>query len=298
MIETPRLRRSVLYVPAANARAVEKARSLACDAVILDLEDAVAPSAKDAAREAAVEAVRGGGFAGREVIVRINGLETPWGAADIDAMRAAQPDAVLAPKVTEGSDVAAYASALAGAAPLWAMIETCRAVLRLDDIAGRPGLEALVFGANDLLAEMGAAAAPGRLPLQGALGLTVMAARAHGLIALDGVFNALADADGFAAECAQGAAFGFDGKTLIHPNQIAACNAAFAPGPAAVARARAIIAAFDDAANGGAGVIAVDGAMTERLHLAQAQRTVAIHDAASRADPACSRPIRRPSMVT
>jgi citrate lyase subunit beta/citryl-CoA lyase len=283
VIETGRLRRSLLYVPASNSRAVDKARSLPCDGVILDLEDAIDRSAKDAARRAAVEAVRSG-FGGRHVTIRINGLDTPWGVADLEAVRAAPPDAVLAPKVGDASNAAAYVTALDGAAPLWAMIETCRAVLRLDEIAGVPGLEALVFGANDLLAEMRAAATADRAPLQAALGLTVMAARAHGLAVFDGVFNNFADAEGLAAECAQGAAFGFDGKTLIHPSQIAACNAAFAPSPAAVARARAVIAAFDAAGEGSAGVLSVGGRMVERLHLEAARRLLAIHEAASGAD--------------
>jgi citrate lyase subunit beta/citryl-CoA lyase len=276
------LRRSLLYVPASNPRAMEKARSLPCDAVILDLEDAVADSAKDDARRAAVEAVRSG-FGGRPVTVRINGLDTPWGPADLEAMRAVRPAAVLAPKVDDGRAVAAYVTALDRAAPLWAMVETCRAVLRLDEVAGVPGVEALVFGANDLLAQMRASPTADRAPLHAALGLTVMAARAHGLCAFDGVFNALDDAQGFAAECAQGAAFGFDGKTLIHPDQIAACKAAFSPTPGALARARAVVAAFEAQ---GDGVLAVEGRMVERLHLDEARRLLAIHEAAIRADPA------------
>lgn len=281
-----RLRRSVLYVPASNARAMARARSLPCDAIILDLEDAVAPDAKAQARQAAVAAIQAGAYGAREVVVRINGLRTPWGAADVEALRDIRPDAVLAPKVNGAADVADYVAALERAIPLWAMIETCRAVLKLDDIAGSDGLQALVLGANDLLAEMGAAAGSDRGPLQAALALTVMAARAHGLAALDSVFNTLADRNGFAAECVQGAAFGFDGKTLIHPDQIAPCNAAFAPTDTAVARARAIIAAFDDPSIGRGSVLAVDGRMVERLHLDEARRVLAIHDAAIRADPA------------
>lgn len=262
---------------------MDKARSLACDAIILDLEDAVAPSDKDAARAAAARAIGARAFGERPVILRVNGLETAWAAADLEAARGARPDAVLAPKVGGAADVAAYAAALEGSAPLWAMIETCRAVLGLAEIAGAPGLEALVFGANDLLAEMRAKRTTGREPLHAALGLTVTAARAHGLAVFDGVFNDLGDAEGFAAECAQGAAFGFDGKTLIHPAQIGACNAAFAPAPEAVAQARAIVAAFD---GDEAGVRKVQGCMTEGLHLKAARRLLAIHEAASRADPA------------
>lgn len=278
-----RLLRSLLYVPASNPRAMEKVRSLPCDAVILDLEDAVAPSGKETARLAATQAIAARGFGARKVILRVNALGTPWGAADLAAARSVRPDAVLAPKVGGAADVAAYVAGLDGAAPLWAMVETCRAVLRLDEIAGSPGIEALVFGANDLLAEMRAGHTTGREPLRAALGLTVMAARAHGLAVFDGVFNDLGDAQGFAAECAQGAAFGFDGKTLIHPAQIGSCNAAFAPAPEAVAQARAIVAAFD---GGEAGVRKVQGCMTEGLHLDAARRVLAIHEAASRADPA------------
>lgn len=281
---TPRLRRSLLYVPASNSRALEKARSLPCDVVILDLEDAVAPGAKDDARRAAVAAIGQGAVAEREVVVRINGLGSPWAADDLAAARQARPHAVLAPKLTHAADVAAYKAQLGGVTPLWAMIETCGAVLRLDAIAGGQGLAALVFGSNDLLAEMGAAVMADRAPLQAALSMTVMAARAHGLAVFDGVHNDLGDADGFAAECAQGAAFGFDGKTLIHPSQIDPCNAAFSPTSAAVARARAIVEAFE--ARGAQGVVLVDGCMVERLHLDEARRLLAIHEAASGPYPA------------
>lgn len=289
MIVTPLRCRSALYVPASNRRALDKAGSLDCDLIIIDLEDAVAPQAKVEARANVVEALQGQGLVGRTVIVRVNALGTPWGPDDLAAVRAAQPHAVLAPKVSSADDVAAYAQALADAqAPvaLWAMVETCRAVLRLDEIAGSGQLAGLVFGSNDLLAEMGAASTPGREALLAALGLTVMAAKAYGLTVLDGVLNALDDEAALAAECAQGAALGFDGKTLIHPSQIAVCNQAFSPTSRAVERARAVVAAFADPRNAGQGVLVVDGRMTEHLHLVEARRILAIHDAASAAQSA------------
>lgn len=277
-----RPRRSALYMPAANARAIEKARELACDVVILDLEDAVAPDAKETARGQAVEAVRAGGFGPREVVIRVNGLDTPWGAADLGAAAAAGPDAVLVPKVSAPEDLAAYAAALGGGARLWAMIETCLAVLRLDALgaaAADSGAEAWVVGSNDLAKEMRCSPGVERAPLQPALALAVTAARAHGLAVLDGVFNDIADADGFARQCAQGLAFGFDGKTLIHPSQIDPANRAFTPDAVEVAQARAVAAAFDRPENAGKGVLKVEGRMVERLHLAEARRLIAVAEA-------------------
>lgn len=264
--------RSALYLPASNARALAKARTLACDAVILDLEDAVAPDAKAGARAAAVAAVREGGFGDRVLVVRVNGLDTEWGADDCAALAGAAvdavPDAILVPKVERADDVARYRAVLAGVA-IWAMVETPGAVLRLDAIAGAEGLAALVVGTNDLAKAMRVRLDAERSQFAGFLAQTVAAARAHGRIALDGVCNALDDPARFAAECKAGAAFGFDGKTLIHPGQIDACQAAFAPGEDAVARARAIVAAFADAA--GRGAIRLHGEMVERLHLAEAE---------------------------
>ena len=274
-------RRSALYVPASNARAVEKSRTLPCDVVILDLEDAVAPEQKAAARDHAVATVRAGGFGTRELVVRVNGLDTPWGADDLSALAAAAPAAILVPKVSAAADLEPYARALetrTGTA-LWAMIETARSIFRLDEIAATAAsnrLTCLVAGTNDLIKETGFHSGPERQPLQGALGLIVLAARAHGICALDGVFNAIDDAEGFARQCAQGREFGFDGKTLIHPGQIAACNASFTPDAAAVAAARRIVEAFDAPENAGRGAIRVDGQMVERLHLVQAQRTLAL----------------------
>ncbi len=280
-----RPRRSVLYMPASNPKAIEKARGLDCDAIILDLEDAVAPEAKETARAQAAEAVRSGGFGRREVIVRVNGLETPWGEADLAAVLEAGADAVLVPKVNDAGDVARYDGRL-GRAPertrLWVMIETCRCLFHLEGIAAAARtsrLSAFVMGTNDLAKEMGARQTPGREPFLGALGLSVAAARAHGLVILDGVYNGIDDAEGFERICRQGLDFGFDGKTLIHPNQIETCNRVFTPAAEEVAFARAVIAAFAQPENAGKGAIRVEGRMAERLHLAQAEKLVAVAQA-------------------
>ena len=276
---TIRPRRSALYMPASNAKAIDKARTLDCDVVILDLEDAVAPEMKAEARAAAVAAVAAGGFGRRELVIRTNGLDTPWGADDLAAAAKARPDAILVPKVNDGADVAAYAAAIGGAAPLWLMIETTRSIFRLDTIGAAlaaAGGGGFVLGTNDLAKEMGARPGTLRAPFQGMLGLAVAAARAHGLIALDGVFNAIDDEAGLTEQCAQGVEFGFDGKTLIHPKQIAPCNAAFTPDAAAIAWARTIVAAFAEPDNAAKGAIRVEGKMVERLHLAQAERDLAV----------------------
>ncbi len=278
-----RPRRSALYMPASNPRAVEKARSLACDVVILDLEDAVLPDAKEKARADAVAAVRAGGFGPREVVIRVNALSTPWGEADLAAAAAAGSDAVLAPKIRGADDIAAYDRALASAPPktrLWAMVETPQAILAIDAIANAPSrLAALVMGINDLAKEIGARQTPAREPFQAAMALTVMAARAHGLAVLDGVHNEIDDLTALEAVCRQGADFGFDGKTLIHPSHLAICNAAFTPAPAEVTWARAVIAAFDAPENVGKGALRVEGRLAELLHRDQAVRLVAIADA-------------------
>lgn len=278
---TIRPRRSALYMPASNAKAIDKARTLDCDVVILDLEDAVAPEMKVEAREAAIAALAAGGFGRRELVIRTNGLDTPWGAADLAAAAKTRPDAILVPKVNDGADVATYAAAIGGAAPLWLMIETTRSIFRLDDIGAAlaaAGGGAFVLGTNDLAKEMGARPGTLRTPFQGMLGLAVAAARAHGLIALDGVFNAIDDEAGLADQCAQGVEFGFDGKTLIHPRQITPCNAAFTPDAAAIAWARTIVAAFAEPDNATKGAIRVEGKMVERLHLAQAERDLAVSE--------------------
>lgn len=269
-----RLRRSALYTPASNPRALERARSVPCDVVILDLEDAVAPERKAEARQAAVEAIRRGGFEGKEVVVRVNGLDTPWGVEDLAAVRMAPPDAVLVPKVHGPGELEPFHDLL-GEVALWAMVETCSSLFALDAIASSPGLAALVMGANDLAAEMGARLGPGRAAIQAALTLTVAAARNHGIPALDGVFNDLGDREGFAREVRQARDFGFDGKTLIHPDQVAPCHAAFAPSPEELAWARAVIAAFEAPENMGLGAVRVGDRMAERLHLAAARRAAA-----------------------
>lgn len=259
--------RSALYVPADNPRALQKARGLDADLIILDLEDAVAPAAKVQARAAACAAVAG--FAPRPVFLRINAPGTPWGQDDLAAARAARPDGILLPKVTGADDIlAARSDGLA----LWAMIETPRAVLNLAAIAAS-GAAGLVLGSNDLLKEMDARPMPDAANLHAAMSLCVMAARAHGIAVLDGVYNDIADADGFAAAARLARDFGFDGKTVIHPAQIAPCNAAFTPDAHEIAAARAIVAAF--AAQPEAGVIALDGRMVERLHAQSAARLLA-----------------------
>jgi len=272
-------------MPADNARALEKARSLPCDAVIIDLEDAVAPDGKAAARAQALAAVQAGGFGGREVVIRVNGRDTPWGAADLAAAVEAQPDAILVPKVNDAAEMAAYDAAISGRPRLWAMIETCQAVFQLDAIgraAATSRLDAWVIGTNDLAKEMRCRPGADRAPLLAALSLAVTAARAHGLVVIDGVYNDIANAEGLARECAQGADFGFDGKSLIHPGQIAPTNAAFSPAQAEVAWARGVVAAFALPENADKGVVKVDGKMTERLHLAQAERVIALAEAVVR----------------
>jgi citrate lyase subunit beta/citryl-CoA lyase len=279
---TDRPRRSALYMPASNAKAIEKAKTLDCDVVILDLEDAVAPEAKDMAREQAVAAVKAGGFGHRELVIRANGLDTPWGADDLTAAAEAGPDAILVPKVNDAADVAAYDKAIAAASDktrLWTMIETCRSVFRLDEIAAASAgtrLSAWVMGTNDLAKEMRARQTPGREPFAAALGLSVAAARANNLIILDGVYNDLDNDAGLEAVCEQGVDFGFDGKTLIHPRQVEICNRVFSPTESEVAFAHAVIAAFALPENAGKGAIRVEGRMAELLHLAQARRLVAV----------------------
>ena len=277
-----RPRRSALYMPASNARAIEKAKSLPCDVVILDLEDAVAPDAKAEARALAVEAVRAGGFGGREVVIRINGRDTPWGAEDLAAAAAAGADAVLAPKVSSPDDLAHYASALQGATRLWAMIETCAAVFQLDALARAARAaknDVWIVGANDLIKEMRCRARPDRAPLLTALSLAVMAAHGQGVVILDGVYNDIPNLEGLAAECEQGLDLGMDGKSLIHPSHLEPANRAFTPTDEAVAWAQTVVAAFAAPENTGKGVLKVEGKMVERLHLAEAERLIAISQA-------------------
>lgn len=280
-----RPRRSALYMPASNPRAVEKARSLPCDVVILDLEDAVTPDLKPAAREAAVAAVKAGGFGAREVAIRVNALSTPWGADDLAAVAEAGPDAVLVPKIEGPADVEAYDKALAAAparTALWAMIETAKVVLDIKataETASRTRLTGFVVGLNDLAKDLRARQTPGREPFFAALSLTVTAARANGLIALDSVHTDIENLESLKAACEQGADFGFDGKTLIHPSHLAITNTAFSPKPEDVAWARAVIAAFDAPENAGKGALRVDNKLAELLHRDQSKQLVAIAEA-------------------
>ena len=279
---TEALIRSVLFMPASNPRAVDKARTLPCDVAVLDLEDAVAPDMKAEARAAAVEAVRSGGF-GPRLAVRINALDTPWGSDDLDALAGTSVGIIVAPKIETARQVADLGDRLPAGAVLWAMIETPRALFSLNDLCGISGrLAALMFGTNDLSAALGCGSAAGREPLKPWLAATVAAARAHGLDVIDGVFNRLDDADGFADECDQGRLYGFDGKSLIHPAQIGTANTTFSPTGDEVARARAIVAAFAEPDASGRGAIRVDGRMVERLHLTAAEALLRRHDACSR----------------
>ena len=281
-----RPRRSVLYVPGSSPKALAKARGLAVDAIIFDLEDSVAPEGKAAARAAVAAAIREGGYGRRELAVRINPMQSPWGADDMAAAIAAAPDAVLLPKVDGPGTVMQAARALREAqAPeamrLWAMMETPGAILQAGAIAATAAdsssrLAALVMGLNDLSKETRARLAPGRAAMLPWLAQALLAARAHGCDIVDGVFNDIADADGFRRECEQGRDLGFDGKTLIHPGQVADCNAAFSPSMGEVAAARAIVAAFEAPGNAGKGVIQMNGKMVELLHRDMAARILAI----------------------
>ncbi|MEY4160047.1 MAG: hypothetical protein RLZZ136_668 [Pseudomonadota bacterium] len=280
MTPSDRPRRSALYLPASNPRAIEKARTLPSDIVILDLEDAVAPEAKEEARAAAIAAVNAGGFGNREIAIRCNGLDTPWAAADLAAIAKSAADAVLVPKVSSPADIAVCEASLTGAPAalqLWAMIETCASVSQLSAIAAMAQtsrLSLLIMGVNDLAKEMHARLTPDRTAFLPILSLAICAARAQGIAILDGVCNEFRDLDLFRAEAEQGLLFGFDGKSLIHPDQIAPCNAIFSPSAEDLAHAHAVIAAFALPENAGKGAIRVDGKMTELLHCEQARRLV------------------------
>ena len=285
-VPTIRPRRSALYMPGANARALEKAQSLSADCLILDLEDAVAPDAKQTARAQICTALQAGDYGARERIVRVNGLATPWGKDDVAALAAlpdeARPDAILAPKVSTPQEIDALVALLPPACALWIMIETPEAIFNVQALAAtaaKTPLSVFVMGTNDLAKELRATLVKGRAPLMSALSTALLAARQYGLSILDGVFNDIADEDGFAAECRQGADMGFDGKTLIHPDQLAACNEIFAPSPDDVAQARDVVAAFAAPENAGQGVLKVNGKMTEILHRDMAARILAIADA-------------------
>lgn len=284
---TFRARRSVLYMPGANERALEKAKSLDADALILDLEDSVAPDAKTEARARVAAAVRGGGYGRRELAIRINGLDTPWGVEDLKMAAEVNPDAVLVPKVARPGDIVNVSrihAGMGGAAEtrMWAMMETPMAIFNVREIASVhqvARLSCLVLGTNDLLKESRALATGGRFAILPWLSVTLLAARAYGLDVLDGVYNDFRDEAGFRAECEQGRAMGMDGKTLIHPGQIAVCNELFSPAPEEVEWSRKIIAAFKLPENAAKGVITVEGRMVERLHLVMAERVAGIAEA-------------------
>jgi citrate lyase subunit beta/citryl-CoA lyase len=293
---TVRPRRSVLYMPGSNARALEKARELPADALILDLEDAVAPEAKAQARDAVFKALKNGGFGDREVLVRINGLDTRWWVEDLDVIAAAKPDAVLVPKISNPGQLEDLAARIVdmGTDPhvrVWAMMETPLAMLNVGEIAAaaldsETRLTGFVMGTNDLAKDTRARLVPGRAPMLPWLMNCIAAARAYGLEILDGVYNDLGNAEGFAEECRQARDLGFDGKTLIHPRQIEPCNDAFSPSPQEVEAARKMIAAFELPENRDKGVVLIDGRMVERLHAEMAKQTVAIADAIAKRKPA------------
>lgn len=283
-----RPRRSVLYMPGANQRALEKAATLPADSLILDLEDAVAPDAKADARERVCRAARSGAYGRREVVIRVNALDTPWGMADVQAAAAAGPDAILVPKISRPVDIVVFARLLAalgapGHTRLWAMMETPAAILNARDIAATAAdpanrLACLVLGTNDLIKESRASAAGGRFAVVPWLATVVLAGRAHGLDVIDGVYNDFSDEAGFRSECRQGRMLGMDGKTLIHPSQIGPCNEEFSPTAEEVEWARKVLAAFALPDSLDKGVITVEGRMVERLHVEMARRTVAISE--------------------
>ncbi|OBY28853.1 HpcH/HpaI aldolase/citrate lyase family protein [Leisingera sp. JC1] len=276
----PRTRpyRSVLYIPGSNARALEKAKTLPVDAVIFDLEDAVSADEKTNARETLAQALKGGGYGTRMKIVRINGLDTPWGRGDAVAAARMNPDAILLPKVNAPEDLDALAE-ITGDIPLWAMMETPRGMLNATAIAAHPRLQGMVMGTNDLAKELQTRYRPDRMPMMAGLGLCLLAAKAEGLVIVDGVYNAFKDVEGLAAECAQGRDMGFDGKTLIHPAQVETANAAFAPTEREIDTSRRQIAAFEEAQAAGQGVAVVDGKIVENLHVATAREILAKADA-------------------
>ena len=282
---TFRPRRSVLYMPSSNSKALEKAKTLAIDGVILDLEDSVAPDAKPAARDAACAAVASGEYGKRELTIRVNSLGTEWHDADLAAACAAGPDGIVVPKVNSADEVRQLVAAMeAAGAPehtkLWAMVETPEAIFNVRDLAAASDrLAVLVMGTNDLVKELYAEHVPGRAPLLTSLSLALLAARAAGIAILDGVYNDVKNAEGFLAECEQGRQMGFDGKTLIHPGQVEPANEQFAPSEAAVADARGILEAWE--AGKGSGVVTYNNKMVENLHVESAERTLSIAEAIS-----------------
>lgn len=293
-----RPRRSVLYMPGINERALEKAKTIQADSLILDLEDSVAPDSKKQARDLVLKAIKGGGYGNRELVLRVNGLETPWGARDLSAAATSGADAVLLPKVSRPGDIISSNKVLqAAGAPenlqIWAMIETPAAILSIKEIAAvgdsrAANLTCLILGTNDLLKESRALAHGDRFAVIPWLAMTIAAARAYELDVIDGVYNNFRDEDGLRKECEQGRTLGMDGKTLIHPSQVGPCNDIFSPSDSEVDWARQIIAAFALPENRNKGVITIDGRMVERLHEVMARRTVAIADAIASASAAAA----------
>jgi (3S)-malyl-CoA thioesterase len=283
MTQSMRPFRSVLYIPGSNQRALDKARGLAADAIIFDLEDAVAPDAKDAARVTLREELDMGGYGNRTKLVRINGFDTPWGNADIQAFRNAGIDGLLLPKVNSAYDIETLADMMSDM-PIWAMMETASGVLNAREIAAHPRLAGIVMGTNDLVKELGARPGPDRAEIQTALQMSVIAARADGVPIVDGVYNAFKDDEGLRRECEQGRDLGFDGKTLIHPAQLAIANEVFAPSAADLELAERQIAAFEEAEAEGKGVAVVDGKIVENLHVVTARALIAKASAISSLD--------------
>jgi len=285
MAATFRPRRSVLYMPGSNARAQEKAKGLPADAIILDLEDAVAPDAKAEARTLVCETVKNGGYGARELIIRCNGLDTPWGAEDIKAAVAAGPDAILLPKIESADMVREIEEHMVAAgAPddmaLWCMMETPKGILNVEEVASAsPRIACLVMGTSDLVKDVHARHTPDRLPMLYSLSVCILAARANGLAVLDGVYLGIKDPEGYHAICVQGMELGFDGKTLIHPTQVEPANQVFGPTADEIDHSRRVIVAFAEAEAEGKGVVVVDGALVENLHVENAQRIVAMADA-------------------
>jgi citrate lyase subunit beta/citryl-CoA lyase len=277
--DSPKVLRSVLYMPSSNARALEKAKALPADAIIFDLEDAVAPDAKESAREQACAAVRSGEYGRRTLTIRCNGLDTPWGEADLQAAAAAKPHAVVIPKVSGPDHLTQVAEAVGPDTRIWAMVETPAAIFQVREIAAHPQVDVFVMGTNDLAKELRAQLVPGRAPLLPHLATALLAAREAGILVLDGVYNDVKDLEGFETECLQGAQLGFDGKTLVHPTQVEVANRVWAPNEDEVAHARRVIEAFEEAERAGKGVVTVDGRMIENLHVDNARRTLATAEA-------------------
>jgi (3S)-malyl-CoA thioesterase len=278
-MQTPRPTRSVLYIPGSKDRALDKARGLPVDAIIFDLEDAVTPEAKVEARATLKAALEADGYGRKLKIIRINGLDTDWGKGDVEALRDAKCDAFLLPKVNGAADIDALAAMLPEGREIWAMMETPKGILHAEEIAAHPRVTGFVAGTNDLAKELNCRYRADRLPMQMALQMIMLAARAHGVTAIDGVYNQFKDQDGLRAECEQGRDMGFDGKTLIHPDQVAVTNECFAPSEAEIDLARRQIAAFEEVEKSGQGVAVVDGKIVENLHVETARKILALAEA-------------------